>query len=79
MKIEVDDSAEKCIFCGSKANVIHYESDLWYVECSNKCCEKHQKYAYIGFRKPTAIEQWNYANRPLKNVSGRNKNENDNL
>ena len=74
MKVEYDDSVEKCVFCGSKAKIIHYEADLWYVECSNKTCDKHPRYAYMGFRRYAAIEQWNWANRPLKGVSGRDKN-----
>ena len=66
MKTETDETAVKCCFCGSKPKIIHYEDNLWYVECPNKECDKHPRYAYMGFRKPAAIEQWNWANRPIQ-------------
>ena len=55
----------KCVYCGSEPVVIHYDSDMWYVECSNPNCTKHGKYAIFGFREKIAIDQWEYLNRPL--------------
>lgn len=77
MKTEIDKTAAPCIFCGSYPECIHYESDLWYYECPNKACDKHPHYAYMGFRSSSAKEQWNWANRKMKGVSGRNKNGED--
>lgn len=77
MKTEIDKTAAPCIFCGAMPNCIHYEADLWYYECSNKCCDKHPRYAYMGFRASSAKEQWDWANRKLKGVKGRNKNDED--
>ena len=77
MKTEIDKTAAPCIFCGALPNCVHYESDLWYYECSNKQCEKHPKYAYMGFRASAAKEQWDWSNRKMKGVSGRNKDDKD--
>lgn len=77
MKTDIDNTAASCIFCGSKARCVHYEADLWYYEYSNKECDKHPHYAYMGFRASSAKEQWNWANRKMKGVNGRNKNDED--
>ena len=79
MRKEIDNTAFPCVFCGSSPICIHYEADLWYYECSNGECDKHPKYAFMGFRRPVAKEQWNYANRKLVGVKGRNKDEDGNL
>ena len=60
-----DEFISNCIYCGKKPHIIHYDTDMWYVECGNKECHKHLKYSYLGFRREIAIDQWNYANRPM--------------
>lgn len=65
MKQEIDKGATPCVFCNALPRCIHYEADLWYYECSNRGCDKHPKYAFIGFRKSAAKYQWEYANRPM--------------
>ena len=52
-----------CIFCGSKARIIHFDRNMWYIQCSNPDCKKHDKYAYLGNTKDNAVEQWNFMNR----------------
>lgn len=82
MKVEIDKTAEKCVFCGNFPNAIHYEADLWYYECSCRTCEKHPRYAYMGFRQGAAKEQWDWANRHINRVSTKKKGkhyEDDNL
>lgn len=79
MKVEIDKTATKCVFCGSLPNRIHYEADLWYYDCSNKNCDKHPKYAYMGFRESSAREQWEWANRKLVGVKGRKQDADDNI
>lgn len=81
MKKEIDKDAEKCVFCGEKPICVHYEADLWYYECSNRECDKHPRYAYMGFRKTSAQEQWNYANRSINRTPSKKgkKNENGNI
>ena len=70
-----------CVFCGSKAHIIHFDRNMWYVVCTNPSCNKHDKYAYLGLTKNTAIEQWNFINRPMNRTSTkkRKKDEDDNL
>ena len=77
MRVEIEKTASPCIFCGSLPNAVHYEDNLWYYQCSNKNCDKHPQYQYMGFRQSSAREQWDWSNRPLKGVSGRNKNDKD--
>lgn len=77
MKAELDKTAEPCIFCGAYPKCVRYESNLYYYECSNLQCDKHPPYQYMGFRPSTAKEQWNWSNRPMKGVSGRNRNDKD--
>lgn len=50
----------KCIHCGKKPHIIHYDENMWYVECD---CGKHPKYEYLGSTKQVAIDRWEYANR----------------
>ena len=57
-KIPVD-----CIFCGSKARVVHYDSNMWYIQCSNQDCKKHDKYAYLGSTQSASVDAWNFNNR----------------
>lgn len=52
-----------CVFCGGKARIIHFDDNMWYVQCANPSCKKHDKYAYLGNTRNNAIEQWNFANR----------------
>lgn len=59
-----------CVFCGSKAKIIHFDRSMWYVQCTNSFCKKHDKYAYLGSTKDCAIEQWNFINR--KNLTRTN-------
>mgnify|MGYP003313492985 CR=1 FL=1 len=65
-----------CVFCGSKAKIIHFDRSMWYVQCTNPFCRKHDKYAYLGSTKNGAIEQWNFINREL-NRNGTKKKKDD--
>lgn len=67
----------KCVYCGAEPKIIHYDSDMWYVECSNQECHKHLKYAYLGLRRELAIEQWNYVNRPINRTPPKRKKKNE--
>ena len=67
--------ANDCIFCGGKARIIHFDDNMWYIQCSNISCKKHDKYAYLGCTKGIAIERWNYINR---STIQRKKNDKDN-
>ena len=69
---EIDKTLSKCCYCGSTAKIIHYDWDIWYVECSNLNCKKHLPYAYMGLKKNIAIDNWEYANRKI-NVKSRKK------
>ena len=73
MKEEIDKTATPCVYCGRLPNIIHYEADLWYYECSNKDCDKHHRYAYMGFRQSSAREQWEKMNRPIQRISTKKK------
>lgn len=55
--------AERCIFCGREAKVIHYDSNMWYYRCSNPECKKHDKYGCLGSTQALAEKQWDIANR----------------
>lgn len=52
-----------CIFCGSEARIIHFDRNMWYIQCSNPDCKKHDKYAYLGSTKNASIDAWNFNNR----------------
>lgn len=62
---EIDNTLSKCVYCGKPAKVIHYDWDIWYVECSNCECHKHLPYAYMGLKRNMAVDNWEYANRPI--------------
>jgi len=66
--------ANRCIFCGKKAEIIHFDENMWYVRCPNVNCNRHDKYAYLGCTKNIAIERWNYINR---STIQRKKNDKD--
>lgn len=61
--------SSKCIFCGAEPKVIHYDTNMWYVECSNRACQKHGKYEYLGMSEKVALERWEYKNRPIQRTS----------
>lgn len=65
-----------CVFCGSKAKIIHFDRSMWYIQCSNSACKKHDKYAYLGSTRDCAVDQWNFINRTL-NRSGTKKKKDD--
>lgn len=67
----------KCVFCGSLPNVIHYDKDMYYVVCSNPECIKHDRFAYLGRTEATAIESWNFINRPMNRTPSPKKKKND--
>ena len=64
MKKTIEYAAD-CIFCGSRPKYLHYDDNMYYVYCPNKNCNKHDKYAYLGYNLDSSIEQWNYMNRQL--------------
>lgn len=66
-----------CVFCGAEAKVIHFDENMWYVQCSNIACNKHDKYAYLGSFRGAAVEQWNYINRPISRISTKKKKKDD--
>lgn len=60
-----------CIFCGSTPYCFHYGSNMYYIICSNPECKIHNKfgtYNFLGATKKLAVEQWEFANRPLNRV-----------
>lgn len=59
----MEEIANKCIFCGSEAKIVHFDRNMWYVQCSNHECKKHDKFAFLGNTRNNAIEQWNFSNR----------------
>ena len=69
--------ANKCVFCGSDATIIHFDRNMWYVQCSNSGCKKHDKYAYLGSTKNLAIDAWNFINRQLNRTSTKKKKKDD--
>lgn len=69
-----------CVFCGSKACVVHFDRNMYYTSCSNPECKKHDKYAYLGNTENNSVEQWNFINRNLNRTSTKKrKNENRNI
>lgn len=60
----------KCIFCGKMPRIIHYDKNMWYVECD---CGNHPKYEYLGFTQQGAEERWEYANRPINRTPPKRK------
>ena len=71
-KIPVD-----CIFCGSKARVVHYDSNLYYCMCSNTNCKKTDKFGCMGRTANNAIDQWNFINRPMNRTPSPKKKKKD--
>ena len=57
--------ASCCVGCGHKPVAIHYDYDMWYIECGNRNCTKYGKYLFLGQTKQLALEQWQKANRPI--------------
>lgn len=66
-----------CIFCGSKARVVHYDSNLYYVYCSNTNCKKTDRFGCMGRTANNAIEQWNVLMRPINRTPSPRKKKND--
>lgn len=53
--LELEKEMEKCPFCGSKAEILHYENDGYLPKCS-ECDGMIEKW----FASPQeAVEQWN--------------------
>lgn len=77
---EILSNVTPCIFCGSKPCCFHYGSNMYYIICPNPECKIHIKfgtYNFLGATKKLAIEQWEFANRPLNrkgNVTKKRKN-----
>lgn len=67
----------KCVFCGGEANIIHFDRNMWYVQCANPECKKHDKYAYLGSTKNSAVDQWNFINRPMDRSSTKGRKKDD--
>lgn len=59
-----------CVYCGRKPRIIHYDTNMWYVECE---CGKHPKYEFLGSDRKIAIERWEYANRPMNRTPPKRK------
>lgn len=57
--------ATKCVKCGHLPMLIHYDYDMWYIQCSNSTCTKYGQYEMLGKTRESAIEQWERANRPI--------------
>jgi hypothetical protein len=70
--------ANRCAKCGHEPIAIHYDYDMWYIECGNKECDKYDKYLFLGQTKELAAEQWNKANRITNRGNKKGyKNENN--
>lgn len=69
--------AEKCVFCKAEPKVIHFDTNMYYVHCSNPECKKHDKYAYLGYTAKSALEQWDFMNRPINRISSKKREKND--
>ena len=59
----MEEVANKCVFCGGEARIIHFDKNMWYVQCSNPSCKKHDKFSYLGSCRNNAVDQWNFSNR----------------
>lgn len=57
---------ERCVGCGAKPVLWHYDKGLWYVECSNPNCKKHVKWSCMGASAKCAVDVWREVNRPIK-------------
>ena len=70
--------ATKCVGCGHTPIAIHYDYDMWYIQCGNPDCTKYGKYLFLGQTKDLAVEQWERANRPINRYyQKRKKDESD--
>jgi len=67
-----------CIFCGGKARVVHYDSNLYYVYCSNTNCKKTDRFGCMGRTANNAIDQWNELMRPIARTGNKKKKDESN-
>lgn len=57
--------AVPCVYCGNMPIILRYEADLYYAQCSNLQCKKHNDYDFVGMRPSVAIDRWNLGNRKI--------------
>lgn len=72
---------EKCINCGRLPKLVHLPGDIVYAQCDCRKTETrknkdgtyeshttrfHNPYDYLGYNERTAIDAWNFGNRPAK-------------